>query len=373
MKIGIITWFRYENYGTKLQAYALQQFLKTHGYDVSLINFKLDDTPKNQKNKFSIRGKIKGFLNKVDKIVFYKSYKDRKYKFEKFITNNCVLTKFINNEKEYIQVCNSFDVLIFGSDQIWNPNWYNNFYYANYDEIKTKRLAYAPSFGISKDNIKDYNYNEISKALSRFYKIFVREKSGSEIVRTLINKDSKVVVDPTMLLSSEQWEKISNNNLNPKDKYILCYFLSDNSNYFKAVKKYANNRKIIYIPKYGFTLASFNSKMKTTSVENFLSLIKNADCVLTDSFHGTIFSIIFRKNFYVFERHNPTSKESQNSRIYNLLNMFSLNSRMISYNSNTIQEHTSIDYNSINKKIEKIINDSKEELLNTLEELENEK
>ena len=153
MKIGIITWFTGPNYGTNLQAIALQYFLHQQGNDVSIINY--DVAPPTVKNcGRNIIEKIKNQPHKyLTKYALYK-YKaqilNRNKKMVSEIQKNCNFTDRIQSEEELIENCNKFDLLICGSDQIWNPNWYNKFYYADYPEILTPRISYAPSLGVNK-------------------------------------------------------------------------------------------------------------------------------------------------------------------------------------------------------------------------------
>ena len=154
MKIGIITWFKYENYGTILQAIALQRYLRNNKFEVELVNFDIDDTINLKKsNKEKITKRI--YYKIAKEIYFFEKKKHKEefnkktYDFKNIIEKNCKISKMVKNEEDYIGLCNNYDILIFGSDQIWNPNWYNPFYYGNYKKITTKLIAYAPSFGVN--------------------------------------------------------------------------------------------------------------------------------------------------------------------------------------------------------------------------------
>lgn len=370
MNIGIVTWFRHENYGTILQAIALQRYLRNEGYNVELINFTLPDGVNIKKNKGKkIREIAYYYANRVIyhlyKII-YKSYFIKKSEtFKQIVKNNCVITKEITSEKEYIDICNGYDLIIFGSDQIWNPNWYHPFYFGNYNEIKTKLVSYAPSFGVNE--IDEEKKAEIRKALSRFTYITTREENGCKIIKNLIDKESQVVVDPTFLLNCDDWSKLEIPVSLPEKDYILCYFLSDNKNHWKAAKRFAKKKgmKLVIVPNEGFSYISSTRVIKDCSVSNFLYLIHNAKYVLTDSFHGTVFSIIYNKQFYIFERHSPSNELSQNSRIYNLLNIIGQSTNLIKYASDNIYKELNLDYSIINENINKKILESKE-ILNNL-------
>lgn len=339
MKIGVITWFKYENYGTVLQALAFQKYLKNKEVDVELINFELNNNEVKSKNiKIDILKRIVSkIICKYNKYKYKSLFENKSKKFKDIINKNCRVSKVINNKNEYIKKCNEYDIIFFGSDQIWNPNWYHPFYYANYNEIKTKLVSYAPSFGVSEltDNIEN-----IKRAISRFSYISVREEEGKQIIKKLNGKEVPIVCDPTLLLSCEEWTKMEEKTVNNYNDYILCYMLSDNSNHWKAIKKLAKKekKKLVIIPIGGVSYIQSKYIVRDCSIGNFLYLIKNADYIVTDSFHGTVFSILYNKNFFTFERHNPKNKMSQNSRIHNLLNIAGAEACLIKYNCREIKE-----------------------------------
>lgn len=367
MKIGVITWFKYENYGTVLQAVAMQKYLKSQGYDVELVDFEADDSYKRKKSFFY--EKFGRLIFKIENKLYKEEFIKRSNDFKKIIKENCKISKKVNNKDEYIEICNKYDVLLFGSDQIWNPLWYNPFYYANFEEINTKLVAYAPSFGVN--YIADDKKSNISKALKRFDFFGMREQRGCEIVKELIGKDVNTVVDPTFLLDKNEWKDIEEDIPEVKEKYILCYFLGDNKNHWKAVKKFANKKKmkLIVIPNItnGYSYIQSKNTLKSVNVGNYISLIKNAEYIVTDSFHGAVFSIIYQKNFSLFERHNPKAGASQNSRLYNLLDMANINFVLVNFGDNNIIENK-INYDEVNKRISLKINESKNYLKNSLKE-----
>lgn len=362
MKIGIITWFNHENYGTKLQAYALQRYLRNKENNVTLLNFSLDDSAPKTKSHNSIFTKIYlriGYYKLKFYMEKYSAELNKKsVEFTKFTESYCDISEQINTDSEYISLCNTYDALIFGSDQIWNPNWFHKFYYADFQQINTRRIAYAPSFGVSQ--IPFSMYEDYRRVLNRFSKLGVREKSGVSMIEEISGKKSELVCDPTFLLSANEWMKLEINPGIKKDKYILCYFLTDNFNHWIAVKKYARMKKmkIITIPVGGHSYSKGETIITDATIQNFIYLIHNADVVLTDSFHGSVFSLIFEKQFYVFERHNNKSKQSQNSRILNLLSEMNCNQNLVKHNSKQINEYY-LDYSIINPCKSKIIEESK--------------
>lgn len=374
MKIGIITWFTYENYGTKLQAIALQQYLRNLNHEVQLVNFNPPDVDNVVKNKSTLIKKIQNKYNMcVGKLVNKKYCKElyaRSKRFEDVISENCILTDKIRNDSEYINICNQFDVLICGSDQIWNPNWYHPFYYADFEEIKTPRIAYAPSIGTS--YIYDKVKENVLHSVSKFLAIGMREQTGVEAIKELTAKPVKKVVDPTLLLDKDAWKKILNIYTESKSEdYICCYFLGENKKHWKAVYRYAKkyDLNIKIIPQHTAAYMRKGTIEASAGIKEFVELIANAKCVFTDSFHAIVFSVIFNKEFQVFERFDSKSSTSQNSRIYDFLRTVGLDKHLITFNSDNIPYIGNIDYEDVNNKLEKEIHESTQFLREEIEKI----
>lgn len=363
MKIGIITWFTYENYGTKLQALALQGYLKKQGYSVKLLNFQ-PPTVEESRNKTSIKQKIinkkKAFDNQRAQKKYAQQFKKRSIAFKEIIEENCKLTQPINDDQKYIEIANDFDILICGSDQIWNPNWFHPYYFAGFEEIKAVKIAYAPSIGVKK--IGENEKIKIQKCIKDFAAIAMREKSGQVEIQKLTNLNVKQVLDPTLLMNANEWEKILKiKSTNENEPYVCCYFLGDNKKHWNAVFNYAKQKdmKVKIIPQQGPAYFKNGEVQASAGVDNFVELIKNAKIVFTDSFHATVFSVIFHKDFYVFERFQETESGSQNSRIYDFLKLVNLRKRLIKFNTNIIGIQTPIDYSKIENILKNEINESK--------------
>ncbi len=363
MKLGLITWFANENYGTCLQAVASSVFLKSNGYYPVLLNFTADDF--NNSNETIKKSKFKNVLpktiNYIKKVLFYKSLTVRSNKFAECLKKFCSFTDIITTENEYCECCNKFDLLIYGSDQIWNPVNYHPIWFGNYDSIRIPKISYAPSLGCGTipQNLKE-NYID---SLKNFSAISLREKKSAELLENLLNKNIPTVLDPTFLLSSAKWLELSGfSEFNCKKPYVLCYFLSDNLNHYIAAFRFAlsNHLRIIIIP---YRLKSYAFLLNTVSgvgPNDFINLVNNAEYVLTDSYHGTIFSIIFQKQFYTFERFKKTSENNQNERIYDILQRFGLTERLVFNNSKKIMPNNSIDYIRIQSKLDNEIDFSKQ-------------
>lgn len=363
MKIGIITWFTYENYGTKLQALALQEYLKKQGCSVELLNFQPPAVEGNI-SKTTIKQKIinkkKAFDNQRAQKKYAKQLRKRSIALKKIIEENCRLTKPITNTQEYIEIANDFDLLICGSDQIWNPNWFHPYYFAGFEEIKVPKIAYAPSIGVKE--IGEKEKIKIQKCIKDFTAIAMREKSGQVEVQKLTDLNVKQVLDPTLLMNEDEWEKILKlKSTNENESYICCYFLGDNKKHWDAVLNYAKQKdmKVKIIPQQGTAYFKNGEVQASAGVNDFVELIKNAKIVFTDSFHAIVFSTIFHKDFYVFERFRETENGSQNSRIYDFLKLIDLRERLIKFNTNIIEIETSIDYEKTENILKNEINESK--------------
>jgi len=380
MKIGIVTWFHHRNYGTILQAYALQKFLKINGYSCVLVNY----IPINNKTflekiksgslKHRIASKIESYRFKILGSNIKEMILDRNRAFENFATKNIDFSQKAQTSSELFKLNETIDCFICGSDQIWNPENFNGVYYLNFVNDKNKKISYAPSFGVS--HIPISKNEEIRQLVNKFDWLSVREDKGASILRGLTQKDVEVVVDPTLLLSKTDWEQISvSPNIN--EGYILCYFLGDRQEYWKTVENLQRmtKYKVIIIP------ARFNAYLQkhdirtSTSPEEFIGLIKNAKLVLTDSYHGVIFSLKFERDFYVFKRFKDKDKRSQNSRIYNILKMLNLEERLI--DSNDLNDYKDIysieNYDKINKVLSRKIDDSTNFLMKALSNFEGDK
>lgn len=326
-KIAIITITDNTNYGNRLQNYAMETFLENLSQDLCVETIWGTE---------SFKRKIKHFIYKLFNFV----PKCRRYnKFKKFSENETHILK-----KEYTEkVMNKFDYIIVGSDQIWNFKWQlsKNEFIVNMP--KEKMISYAASFGVNNIEIKDME--KYKKVLNNINYISVREDRGKEIVEKLISRhDISVLIDPTMLINSDEWIKIMKkpNKLKfSNKKYILNYFLGDVSDEIKSKIEniaYKNDCQII-------DLLDEKDVLFDSDPYEFLFLEKNAFLICTDSFHSCVFSILFETPFLVFERQDREDK--MNSRIDTLLNKFKLENRR--FKGNFSEELLKCDYTETKK------------------------
>lgn len=370
MKIGIITWFTGPNYGTNLQAIALQYYLRNHGYEVNLINYEVPQANVTREKKPFIRKLLnqpKKYAVKFAMNRYKYKIAERDRKLRNSIITKCILTPEIKTIDELVKTCNEFDLLICGSDQIWNPNWYDKFYYADYEDIKTNRISYAPSMGVN--TIPDSVVVKIKHGLRQFKAVSVREEKAAALLAPYLNEKPQVVVDPTLLLTSKDWMDIFPDAGYEGDDYIFAFFLNDEKNHLEAIREFAKilKYKLILVPYKGATYLQKADIYADAGLEDMLNLIRNAKYVITDSFHVTVFSIIHRKQFYTFQRFKEDKFTSQNVRVTNLLSMVDLSERLIPYQSTKIKMLNDINYDRHIEKLNIEIEKSKEFLKKSIE------
>lgn len=334
-KVGIITICDYSNYGNRLQNFATQEVLKSLGCQVETIKNAppLKSEGPEQTSKFNkIKGmSVKELFNIIIAKIKYEiniiknqKYLDKKIEaFKQFSIENINETNFViknNNIPSNLEV--EYDFFVVGSDQVWNPIFRNGF---SVDFLtfapNNKRIAYAPSFGIS--SIPDKFVDNYKLWLSEMEYISVREQAGAEIIKKLTGRDAVVLVDPTLMLPKEKWLSISKPaTTKSKGNYLLTYFLGDISKEKKKIIKTIASEKNLEI----VNLASLEDKSRYSSdPAEFIDYIYSSSIFLTDSFHGCVFSILLEKPFIVFEREGKIP--SMNSRIDTLLTKFQLETR----------------------------------------------
>ena len=378
MKIGILTQPLKANYGCVLQAYALQTVLIRMGHHVEVIRRDY------AKPSLKIRAKrVLRFIHTLFlKSVFNKKYlvlsnpfkidytylpKSRVYDFVDSYINQ---GRRIHTSEALKSYCieQGFDAYIVGSDQVWRPcyspcitNYFLDFIPTDYP---VKRIAYAASFGSADWEYTYSQSEECAKLVKCFDAIGVREKSGIKLCLDKLGVDATHVLDPTMLLDVADYDRlIGDSNVIPKmTKYIACYILDENTDKRKLIdvvsseldaQPYYLNEKII------------NNKYVNLSVEEWLDAYRHADFVIVDSFHGCVFSILFKKQFIVY-----ANRSRGIARFESLLGLFDLESRMISsleeFRTRKADLFTTIDYNSVHAKLDELRKDSLSFLLRAL-------
>lgn len=332
-KIGILTFHSSENYGSVLQAYALSK--KINDEDSFCCEI-IDYSNKNQRDLYAIflkNNSIKNIIKNVRAFLNYSQLKRRKQNFSYFI--NSVLP--VSQEKYY---CDDdlkshhtdYDLIICGSDQIWNPQSLDFSLSFFGIDFSCRKAAYAPSIRNASVNDFEPYKKQVTEALKSFSHISVREIHSIPVLQTLTDKEVCCVCDPTLLLKKEDYNQICTDNKLPKD-YIFYYSIDYNHESVEMVKEISNklNKPVMIIfstnKTYSVYFKGFQLS-KNNAPGDFINLVKHASLVLSTSFHGVAFSVIYRKNFFALKTNGYTD-----SRIDNLLKALNLSDRYIEYNN----------------------------------------
>lgn len=319
-KVGIMTWHYYPNFGSALQAYALQTMIRRLGYDVRIINYRNPKfgTPHPAKDRvkcligqvcetlgMGVPGSINSFL------LFQDRYMRQ--------------TRPLLTMEEYGRAIREYDTVVYGSDQIWAPNVFNPIYMGGGLPGTGRRprrlVSYAASVGL--DTIPEDKRAQYRRLLATFHAVSLREDEGSALLKAECGIESSVVADPTLLLSCADYRAISREVQGINTPYIFCYFLNKNHAYADPIKAYARDRGLKV---YGVSAmeddAAWMELLHNVGPCEFISLIDHAAMVFTDSYHGTIFSLLMHKNLRTIERFSAQDPICQNSRLRQLCRYF---------------------------------------------------
>lgn len=348
MKIGILTFHCAHNYGAVLQAYALQEKIREMGHDVEIIDYRPDYLIipyKNFDSKNVFSGKIPSIIKKfISAILIYFRKVERNRIFEEFICSNFNIQKV-----KYGEIPDIYDLYVLGSDQIWNKRITKGFDKKYFGDFKTKPgskiITYAASIGNAKIESEDFEL--LDNLIMNIDGISVRESNIVPILKQITEKKIIKVVDPTFLLNPHQWSIISKK---PKinKKYVLVYRVQYNNQILRIAEEIASqlNCIVVEIPAW-ITMKYLSNKYLTTSPGEFIGWIKHAECIISASFHGTAFSIIFNKPFYAINLKDGTEKRSKD-----LLESLGLEDRLVHKDSSITFK--SIDFEGCKKKLEEM-------------------
>ncbi|WP_108821332.1 polysaccharide pyruvyl transferase family protein [Dysgonomonas sp. Marseille-P4361] len=320
-RIGILTFHCARNYGAVLQTYALQEFLKSQNNEVDIINYTPSFLQLDRKLYSKKTFKDRSMLGKIKQLIV------SPLTYSKKIARARIFALFSNKNLEVKDIDSNiiYDLVIVGSDQVWNLNLTEGedpFYGGETNKISRNRLiSYAASIGhcpINASNCQSWN-----KYLNNFDDVSVREYSLVEIFENISHKKISNVLDPVLLLGQEKWDRLITDSIN--EKYVLVYQIYSNKNVIAIANKLANERgaKVIELSS-KVDIYTKKSKKENVSVEQFLAYFRYAECVVTTSFHGTAFSIINRKPFYTVKM-----GEGIDARASDLLNSLGLSNRLI--------------------------------------------
>lgn len=368
-KIGIITFHNSYNCGSMLESYAIYKRMSEIDSNAEIINF----SSNGQKNLYDVFEKNTSLKSLIKNLLIFphrKQISTNNKKYEEF------KNKYFNLSREYESndlTDDDYCVLVAGSDQIWNitiPD-YDDAYFLSFSK-NAKKVAYAPSFGSK--NIMNYTDkpNKYKKLINNFDALSVREKNGQKWIKDLTGKNAEVLIDPTLLYDEKFYDNIIDNQCTPDYKYIFFYCPNFDRYLCKFVKKISEKynlpvicwssksfyKKFIYT--FGFKLPEYESP----SV--YLSLIKNAELVFTTSFHGTIFSTIYKKRFFTLKNGGMYGDDD---RVMTLLNQLDITDRLIEPNFNAEFDYLKeMDYSNYDKNLKILQNNAQKYIQKNIEE-----
>lgn len=366
MKIGILTYHRAENYGALLQAYAMMTYLRSLGHEVSFVDY----WPKYHSDYFEVfslkafmRSSVKGKLAKLSRLLLMgRTLYQRKRTMQEFMYNQLGLPEHPQYEDRSLVTKENYDAVIYGSDQIWRKQnmggvGFDDWYFGSENVRADKKIVYAGSMG--KVDTDDQADSYIKKQMSNFSKIAVREEDLHEYLKKL-NVSSIQVFDPVFLLSKQDWDKL----VVPqryKGKYILFYNLLNTreSISFARLLSRLHGLPIYEITKKTSVFSSKSHLINNASIGEFLGLLKDAEYVVSNSFHGVAFSIIFEKQFYAVGMMNKAN------RVVSLLKSLGINDRYISSADDKLVSSV-IDYKKVLHVLGSYVDISKSYLLKSI-------
>lgn len=366
-KLGICACYQHKNYGSQLQSYATTVELARRNIDFEIIRYKKKTTPlllikslPRLLNPIFINDRIIETSQKKMMLKLHPQLAQdnavRNAAFDKFSQSRFKkLSPVYYGYEQLKEQSKKYTAVMVGSDQLWSPSGItSNFYNLMFADNNTVKISYATSFGVSQINPRYHKiYNTF---LNRLNFISVRENSGKKIVEELSSNKAEVVCDPVILLDAEQWLKEIPNKRLYDEPYIFAYFLGKSAEYRDAVTKFAKQKglKIVTEPHMdSYNKADENFGDYTPfdiGPAEFVNLIRNAEYVFTDSFHGSVFSMLYQKHFLVFNRYSDNSSSSKNSRIDSFCKNYGLYDRR--YNGNIADVENKINYEDVLGKVD---------------------
>lgn len=359
-KIGIITYFYYYNYGTMLQGYALQKVMEREGkgeYSSEIIDCRFGEKDLSFWYYFKIRvRRFFIYFTEIKRVIatfkkrdltnakYREENNQKRQRFDDFVKQFCSMSEVTYKQSSDLYPQPPiYDVYVTGSDQTWSPKvGLRDSLFLGFAPKDKVKAAYAPSIGVAAYSSEEEQY--VREHLKEYKFVSCREKHGAEILQKLSPVNVETVLDPTLLMRADEWRAISVKPDVP-EKYILCYFIGERMYYRDFAKQLSKqmNLPLVFIPGSNTDMVSENHMVWQSGPREFLGLIDNAEVVLTDSFHGTIFSINFGKSFYSFIKHEG-AKAMDNMRIIDILERLGQADRLLTeYSGGDIDYHP-VDY-----------------------------
>lgn len=384
--IGLVTCYFHHNYGSMLQAYATEMIMQQMGLPFQTIACK---APINymQENKilyivkklliadWKMRlGKMKIERAKKDNPMFAKNWEIRNKAFDQFAETFFHVSPYCKNREELSKMAENYSAFLVGSDQLWRTDSVEHGYYTlEWVPDHIRKIAYSTSIGVKE--VPWFQVEKNKRFMNRFDHIALREQSACDLVYKLTGRKVPVVLDPTLLFTGDQWLRIQQQEPLTNGKYIFCYLLGDNPSQREFIKrvKEKTGYKIVALQQLDDYIPSdegFADEAPYVGPREFLNYIRNAEYVFTDSFHCSVFSILYKKNFFTFSRFAEGAKQSTNTRIDNLLHITGLEERRMT-NDKTIEEVVNFkrNFDGVDEKLNALRKSSMDYLYNAFKDL----
>lgn len=342
--VGIITYHNYNNYGTMLQALALQQKIESYGYEAELIDYKKSRSISNSRGFLLRLKRLPVYILKFKRYFILAANQSRSEQKSRCFSEFYRKYLKVGNQSycSDLELCNNppvYDGYVVGSDQTWSPYVAGRpeAFYLSFVADDKKKGSYAPSLAVS--SLTQEQQDFLYRHLVSFAFVSAREQTGAVLLENILKHKVEHVLDPTMLLTLEEWDKFDSHKYDGR-KYVLVYLLGEKKEHRVIVKHIAKamNVEVICMPVTYMELANKEFNKVFCGPDDFISLIRNAELICTDSFHGTAFSINFKKQFYSFCKNDSKSISSENSRLIDMLRMFGLESRLLTSIPEEIKE-----------------------------------
>ena len=370
------------NYGGVLQTYALQNTLKKMGCASETLRYKTlwhftSDIKKEVNELLHAEKKLpaaQSFVKRMSKlgVDFVSSkYIQRTYLSKKLGKRREVFAEFTsrhilegNNGEVFTEATlknsvGEYDAFVVGSDQVWNPYMFTPGYGLGFVPENKLKISYAAS--IAQPNLTESDIAVMKPYLMRFNSISVREKKGQELLKDDMNLDAEWVLDPTMLLTCDEWSSLITKKVMDKP-YIFCYILGAEEDKIEFAKKTAKSLNLPlvtlpfvtrYLRRHQLKYMEFGDvQLYDVDPAGFLDLVRNAEYIITDSFHGTAFSILYQKKFIVLDRNASDAEFEMNSRLLSIVSLFNIEHILISdYSNPSIDNFRDINYADVDKTL----------------------
>ncbi len=366
MKVGILTFPNSTSYGATLQMYALYRTVNKLGHSASVINYHNEymKACKHTLVSGSLSARLKRRASDLMHSRLYRNFRSFEKRNMSFLPE-----KSFSDKSKLVSIGGGLDAAICGSDQVWNPDITDSdlSFFLDFCGEETRRISYAPSFGV--ESISPELSGAVASELEKFHAVSVREEKGCELVLGMTGKEVPVVVDPTMLVSAEEWSALERRYPVGEGGYILYYTIRRSHSLMQFCRELSSRTGLRVIVVGGNFIKSMKTRGSSIeyasdiSPEQWLYLVNHARYVVTNSFHGTAFSINFRKDFYV------EFSSATNSRLEHITKMLGLESRVV--REGMAAEPSDCDYTVAEERLPSLIADSHKFLKEALNQGEN--